>query len=55
MGKTIFKLKSSFSKAGDQPEAIKKLLPLMRMGKYWSEDAIHSQTKNRIEKIINGE
>jgi CRISPR-associated endonuclease Csn1 len=36
-------------------KAIKKLLPLMRMGKYWSEDAIHSQTKNRIEKIINGE
>jgi CRISPR-associated endonuclease Csn1 len=36
-------------------KAIKKLLPLMRMGKYWQEEAIHSQTKNRIEKIINGE
>jgi CRISPR-associated endonuclease Csn1 len=36
-------------------KAIKKLLPLMRMGKYWSEEAIHPQTKNRIEKIINGE
>ncbi len=36
-------------------KAIKKLLPLMRMGKYWNETAIHHQTKNRIEKIINGE
>ncbi len=36
-------------------KAVKKLLPLMRMGKYWDESAIHPQTKNRIEKIINGE
>lgn len=36
-------------------KAVKKLLPLMRMGKYWNEAAIHPQTKNRIEKIINGE
>lgn len=36
-------------------KAIKKLLPLMRIGKYWQEEAIHKQTKNRIEKIINGE
>lgn len=36
-------------------KAIKKLLPLMRMGKYWNADAIHPQTKERIEKIINGE
>src|SRR5690606_26172818 len=36
-------------------KAIKKLLPLMRMGKYWSEDAIHPQTKVRMENIINGE
>lgn len=36
-------------------KAIKKLLPLMRMGKYWSADAIDSKTKKRIEKIITGE
>ena len=36
-------------------KAIKKLIALMRMGKYWHEDAIDSNTKNRIEKIINGE
>lgn len=36
-------------------KAIKKLIPLMRMGKYWYEEDIHPQTKNRIEKIITGE
>ena len=36
-------------------KAIKKLLPLMRIGKYWDADAIHSQTKERIGKIINAE
>lgn len=36
-------------------KAIKKLLPLMRMGKYWSADNIDVQTKERIGKIINGE
>ena len=36
-------------------KALKKLLPLMRMGKYWNEEAIHTQTKKRIEKIIDGE
>ncbi len=36
-------------------KAIKKLLPLMRMGKYWNEMSIHSQTKERIDKIITGE
>lgn len=36
-------------------KAIKRLLPLMRMGHYWSESAIDSATKDRIEKIINGE
>jgi len=35
--------------------AIKKLLPLMRVGKYWNENSIHEQTKNRIQKIIDGE
>lgn len=36
-------------------KAIKKLLPLMRMGKYWSETAIDDVTRNRIEKIVTGE
>lgn len=36
-------------------KAIKKLLPLMRMGRYWCEEAIHPHTQNRIDKIITGE
>ena len=36
-------------------KAIKKLLSLMRMGKYWSEIAIDNETRNRIEKIVTGE
>ena len=36
-------------------KAIKKLLPLMRMGKYWNEHAIDEKTRNRIEKIVTGE
>ena len=36
-------------------KAIKRLLPLIRMGKYWSADAIDANTKERIEKIITGE
>lgn len=36
-------------------KAIKKLLPLMRMGKYWSEENIDLKTKNRIDKILTGE
>ncbi len=36
-------------------KAIKKLLPLMRMGKYWKEENIHPQTRERIENILNGE
>ncbi|MBW7887229.1 MAG: type II CRISPR RNA-guided endonuclease Cas9, partial [Bacteroidetes bacterium] len=36
-------------------KAIKKLLSLMRVGKYWSWDAIDTNTKNRIENLINGE
>ena len=36
-------------------KAIKKLLPLMRMGKYWSEENIDEQTRERIDKILSGE
>lgn len=34
-------------------KAIKKLLPLIRVGKYWNWDAIDDKTKNRIDNIIN--
>lgn len=36
-------------------KAIKKLLPLMRAGKHWSEVDIHPQTRSRIEKILSAE
>lgn len=36
-------------------KAIKKFLPLMRCGKYWKKEDIDEKTKQRIEKIVNGE
>ncbi|WP_044266157.1 type II CRISPR RNA-guided endonuclease Cas9 [Bacteroides timonensis] len=36
-------------------KAIKKLLPLMRLGKYWKWNDIDDNTQNRISKIITGE
>lgn len=36
-------------------KAIKRLLPLMRQGKFWKEDAIDSITRDRISKIVSGE
>ncbi len=36
-------------------KAIKKFLPLMRIGKYWDWALIDEKTKQRIEKILNGE
>ncbi|PXV61124.1 CRISPR-associated endonuclease Csn1 [Dysgonomonas alginatilytica] len=36
-------------------KAIKKILPLMRMGKYWDDKNIDDKTKERIDKIIDGE
>ncbi|MCC6256792.1 MAG: type II CRISPR RNA-guided endonuclease Cas9 [Chitinophagaceae bacterium] len=36
-------------------KAIKKLLPLLRLGKYWSWEAIDNSSKNRIDKILTGE
>lgn len=35
--------------------AIKKLLPLLRLGKYWQWEEIDQKTKIRIDKIIDGE
>jgi len=36
-------------------KAIKKLLPLMRLGRYWNWEAIDEGSKTRIEKILIGE
>jgi CRISPR-associated endonuclease Csn1 len=36
-------------------KAIKKILPLMRMGKYWNWKSIDTKTQGRIEKILTGE
>ncbi|MEN6456790.1 MAG: type II CRISPR RNA-guided endonuclease Cas9 [Prolixibacteraceae bacterium] len=36
-------------------KALKKLLPLMRAGRYWEEAAIDINTRVRIEKMIDGE
>ena len=36
-------------------KAIKRLMPLMRMGKYWMQENIDQNTLERIEKIITGE
>ena len=36
-------------------KAIKRLLPLMRMGRHWSEEAIDGITRQRINHIIDGE
>lgn len=36
-------------------KATKKLLALMRRGESWSEEAIDGKTRERIEKIVNGE
>lgn len=36
-------------------KAIKKLLPLMRIGKYWNWERIDNKVKSRIDKILTGE
>ena len=36
-------------------KAIKKLLPLMRMGHHWKADDIDAATRMRIQKILDGE
>ncbi len=36
-------------------KAIRKLLPLMRIGKYWDSKAIDPNTLQRMEKILTGE
>ncbi len=36
-------------------KAIKKLLPLMRIGKYWKWENIDTKTQERIDKLLTGE
>ncbi len=36
-------------------KAIKKLLPLMQIGKYWDWNNLEEKTQERIEKILTGE
>src|SRR5690606_23156188 len=44
-------LKNEYGKFTEK--AIKKLLPLLRTGKYWDFNSIDDKTKNRIDNIIN--
>ncbi len=43
------------SYGGYSAKAIKRLLPLMRAGKFWNEKKLDKNVIVRIEKIINGE
>lgn len=36
-------------------KALNKLLPLMRVGKYWQWEEVDTKTKSRIDKILSGE
>jgi len=36
-------------------KAVKKLLPLMRLGKYWNSENIDDKTKVRIQHLLTGE
>jgi len=51
--KKIPPFKSEFGSFSEK--AIKKLLPLMRLGRYWRWENIDQKTRSRIAKIINGE
>lgn len=46
-------LKSEYGSYSEK--AIKKLLPLLRLGKYWRWDAVSDDSKIRIQKIIDAE
>ena len=51
--KNIAPFKSEYGAFSEK--AIRKLLPLMRVGKYWNWENIDYQTQKRIEMLINGE
>lgn len=46
-------IKSEFGSFSEK--AIKKILPLIRLGKYWNWDTIDIKSQGRIEKILTGE
>ena len=48
-------LKPNKNYASYSLKAIKRLLPLMRMGRHWSFEAIDAKTRAKIEHFINGE
>ena len=53
---SVFSKIKPFENYGAYSEkAIKKLLPLMRVGKYWKKDDIDKNTLGRIDNIITGE
>ncbi len=55
--KTVFEKYPPFKRdyGSFSEKAIKKLLPLMRHGKYWNWENIGESTKSRIEKLQTGE
>lgn len=53
---SILKIKPFKKEYGAYSEkAIKRLLPLLRMGKHWSPDAFDRKSLERINRIIDGE
>ncbi len=51
--KTFPPFKSDYGSFSEK--AIKKLLPLMRFGKYWDYNEIDDTSKSRIDRILTGE
>lgn len=56
---TVHKLKSVKFEEEDygsySEKALRKILPLMRVGRFWNTDSMDCRTKDRIEKILSGE
>lgn len=53
--KAFLKIKPTSDYASYSLKAIKRLLPLMRMGAHWSWEAIDEKTRERITHILTGE
>ncbi|MBX2901776.1 MAG: type II CRISPR RNA-guided endonuclease Cas9 [Cyclobacteriaceae bacterium] len=51
--KKIPPFKSDYASYSEK--AIKKLLPLMRVGKFWNWEGIDKSTRERIDKLLTGE
>lgn len=56
---TVNKLKSVKFEEEDygsySEKALRKILPLMQVGRFWNRDNLDCRTKDRIEKILSGE